>query len=64
MAAACRWGVESGNLIYPRTFGHVPTCVSMLQTKRALRFLAAEEEARVFGILSEERSGTRIWSIR
>jgi hypothetical protein len=29
MAAACRWGVESGKLMYPRTSGHVPTCVYM-----------------------------------
>jgi hypothetical protein len=29
MAAACRWGVESGKLMYPSTFGHVPTCVYM-----------------------------------
>jgi hypothetical protein len=27
MAVACRWGVESGKLMYPITFGHVPTCV-------------------------------------
>jgi hypothetical protein len=24
MAAACRWSVESGKLMYPSTFGHVP----------------------------------------
>jgi hypothetical protein len=24
MAAACRWGVESGKFMYPSTFGHVP----------------------------------------
>jgi hypothetical protein len=29
MAAACRWGVESGKLMYPGTFGHVSTCVYM-----------------------------------
>jgi hypothetical protein len=29
IAAACRWGVESGKLMYPSTFGHVPICVYM-----------------------------------
>jgi hypothetical protein len=29
MAAACRWGVESGKLMYPSTSGYVPTCVYM-----------------------------------
>jgi hypothetical protein len=29
MAAASRWVVESGKLMYPSTFGHVPTCVYM-----------------------------------
>jgi hypothetical protein len=29
MAAACRWAVESGKLMYPSTFGHVPTSVYM-----------------------------------
>jgi hypothetical protein len=29
MAAACRWAVESGKLMYPSTFGHVATCVYM-----------------------------------
>ena len=27
--AACRWGVESGKLVYSSTFGHVPTGVYM-----------------------------------
>jgi hypothetical protein len=27
MTAACRWSVESGKLMHPSTFGHVPTCV-------------------------------------
>jgi hypothetical protein len=25
VVAACRWGDESGKLMYPSTFGHVPT---------------------------------------
>jgi len=29
IVAACRWGVESGNLVYLSTFGNVPTCVYM-----------------------------------
>jgi hypothetical protein len=29
MATACRWGVESGKLMYPSTCGHVPICVYM-----------------------------------
>jgi hypothetical protein len=29
MAAASHWGVESGKLMYPSTFGHVPTFVYM-----------------------------------
>jgi len=29
IVAACRWGVESGRLVYPSTFGHIPTCVYM-----------------------------------
>jgi len=29
IVAACRWGVESGKLVYSSTFGHVPTCVYM-----------------------------------
>jgi hypothetical protein len=29
MAAACIWGVESGKLMYPSTFGYIPTCVYM-----------------------------------
>jgi hypothetical protein len=31
-----RWGVESGKLIYPSTFGHVPTCAYMSQMSRSL----------------------------
>jgi hypothetical protein len=27
MVAASRWGVESGKIMYPNTFGHVPTYV-------------------------------------
>jgi len=27
LIATCRWGVESGKLVYSSTFGHVPTCV-------------------------------------
>ena len=26
---ACRWGVESGQLVYSSTFGHVPTRIYM-----------------------------------
>jgi hypothetical protein len=33
MAASCRWGVESGKLMYPSTFGHVPTCVYMSRNR-------------------------------
>jgi hypothetical protein len=29
IVAACRWGVESGKLVYSSTFGRVPTCVYM-----------------------------------
>jgi hypothetical protein len=29
MSVLCRWGVESGRLMYPIMFGHVPTCVYM-----------------------------------
>jgi hypothetical protein len=29
IVAACRWGVESGKLVYSCTFGHVPSCVCM-----------------------------------
>jgi hypothetical protein len=29
MAATYKCGVESGKLMYPSTFGHVPTCVYM-----------------------------------
>jgi hypothetical protein len=29
MVAACRWGVESGELMFPGTFGHVPTRMYM-----------------------------------
>ena len=29
IVAACRWGVESGKLMYSSTFGHVPTCIYM-----------------------------------
>jgi hypothetical protein len=29
IVTACRWGVESGKLVYSSTFGHVPTCVYM-----------------------------------
>jgi hypothetical protein len=29
MATACRSGVESSKLMYPSTFGHVPTCIYM-----------------------------------
>jgi hypothetical protein len=28
-SAACRWGIESGKLMYPSTFGHIPTCVDL-----------------------------------
>jgi hypothetical protein len=27
--AACRWGIESGKLMYPSTFGYVPAFVYM-----------------------------------
>jgi hypothetical protein len=27
IVAACRWSVESGKIVYSRTFGHVPTSV-------------------------------------
>jgi hypothetical protein len=27
MAAACCWGVESGKVMYPSTFGHASTCI-------------------------------------
>jgi hypothetical protein len=35
MAAACRWGVDSGKLVYPSTFEHVPTfvCVNYRPSK-------------------------------
>jgi len=29
IVAACRWGVESGKLVYSGTFGHDSTCVYM-----------------------------------
>jgi hypothetical protein len=29
MAAACRWGVESGKLVYPNMVGHVPNFIYM-----------------------------------
>jgi len=29
IVAACRWGVESGKLVYSSKSGHVPTCVYM-----------------------------------
>jgi hypothetical protein len=29
IVATCRWVVESGKLVYSRTFGHVQTCVYM-----------------------------------
>jgi len=27
IVAACRWGIETGKLVYSNTYGHVPTCV-------------------------------------
>jgi hypothetical protein len=29
MVAAFRWGIEVGQIMYPSTFEHVPTCVYM-----------------------------------
>jgi hypothetical protein len=53
MAAACRWGVESGKLTYPSTFGHVATCV--YTSYRPVRSQAAEEAVRIRGILLAEK---------
>jgi hypothetical protein len=29
ISTACRWGVESGKLVYSSAFGYVPSCVYM-----------------------------------
>ena len=49
MAAVCHWGIESGKLVYPSMFGHVPNyiCMHQPQTKQVVRSQAAEEVVRV-----------------
>jgi hypothetical protein len=49
MAAAYRWGVESGKLMYPSRFGHVPTCV----------YTATDQMSRSFP--SNTGSSTCLW---
>jgi ribosomal protein L40E len=56
MATACRWGVESGKLMYPSMFRHVPTCIYMShRPNEVIRSQAAEEIVHVRGILLAEK---------
>jgi hypothetical protein len=50
MAAACRWGVESGKLMYPSTFGHVPACVYMSHRLNE-SFVAQQERKKYLSVV-------------
>jgi hypothetical protein len=65
MAAACPWGVESSKLMYPITFGHVPTCVCM--SHRSIESFVPKQQRKykcpryaVGGKMSEKNLGQRI----
>jgi hypothetical protein len=54
MATACYMGVESGKLVYPSTFGHVPTCVYMSYRPNKSFIPKKHEVIHVQGVLLAE----------
>jgi hypothetical protein len=50
---ACRWGFESGRLVYSSTFGHVPTGVYM--SHRPNELFVPEQQRKYYGIWLAEK---------
>jgi hypothetical protein len=59
MAASCRWGVESGKLMYPSTFVHVPACVYMSHRPNE-SFVPKQQRYTVDGKTSDKNLEQRI----
>jgi hypothetical protein len=61
MITAVRWGVELGKLMYPSTFGHVPTFINMSYRPNDSFISKQQRKQNMSVVYCCEECMTRIW---